>query len=331
MERLVSKTAYWDNLKGILIFLVVFAHCLYSLQDSSLINTLTDIIYVFHMPAFVFVTGFLSKSENARSKGSLQKLFVAYIIFNPLMLLYAFVRYGSMPTLVTPAYSYWFLIGMIVWRSTVKYVSKVRGAIVLSVAAALLAGFFSDVTNVFSAARIIAFYPFFLAGFMLPAEKIPSLYNKRNSLAYIEGVILLAVSVAASYLFVILTGVSDDVLTMASYENIYGFYSRAAIFAIASAAIIGLLLAVPNIKIPCVTTLGSNSMSVFLLHRIPTLIIGDLLMRGSDEARLIGSAVGAVLLSALLGNRAVALRVDGFLTFCRGLVAKLTGQQCSQS
>ncbi len=321
MERPVSKTAYWDNLKGIFIFLVVFAHCLYSLQDSALINRITDLIYVFHMPAFVFVAGFLSKSENARSKSSLKKLIVAYIIFNPLMLLYAYVRYGIMPTLVTPSYSYWFLIGMIVWRFSVKYVSRVRGALVFSVAAALIVGFFADVTNVFSAARIIAFYPFFLAGFMLPAEKISVLYDKRKAYVYIEGVILLAVAVAASYLFVVVSGVSDGALTMTAYENRYGLLMRTAMFAISAAAITGFMLAVPNRRIPCLTTLGSNSMSVFLLHRIPTLLIGDLLIGGNDAVRITGSAVAAVLLTALLGNRAVAFRVDGFLTFCRGLVS----------
>ena len=57
-----SRSAYWDNIKGFLIILVVFAHCLFNLQNSPLNNAVVDAIYMFHMPAFVFVSGYFSKS-----------------------------------------------------------------------------------------------------------------------------------------------------------------------------------------------------------------------------------------------------------------------------
>ena len=79
------RSAYYDNYKGIMIILVVFAHMLYDLQSSELINYITDTIYVFHMPAFVFSTGFLSKSENSRSGKSLLRLFSLYLVFNFIM------------------------------------------------------------------------------------------------------------------------------------------------------------------------------------------------------------------------------------------------------
>lgn len=58
-----TRNYYWDNIKGLLILLVVFAHVLYQLQDESVgINYTVDVIYLFHMPAFVFVSGFFAKA-----------------------------------------------------------------------------------------------------------------------------------------------------------------------------------------------------------------------------------------------------------------------------
>lgn len=315
-----GKTVYWDNLKGIFIFLVVLADCLYSLQDSAAVNVVTDMIFVFHMPAFVFVSGFLSRSDGARAGRALLTLAAAYILFNPPMQLYAYARYGTLPGLVTPSYSYWFLVALILWRLTVGHVSRLRGALAVCVAAALLAGFFRDVTNVFAAARTVAFYPFFLAGYRLSDKRARALYGARKKRLYAWGALLLGASLAASYLLVKTVGVSDGALTMSAYDGLIGLPVRAAIFAAAAAAVTGFLLAVPDKRIPCLTTLGSNSMSVFLLHRIPTLLVGDLLSGQSGAVRLVGAAAAAVLISALFANRAVAACVDRLVGFVAGLI-----------
>ena len=63
-----KRSAYWDNIKGFLMLLTVFAHILFQLQDNSdTINRIVDIIYMFHMPAFVFISGFFGKSDRSHS------------------------------------------------------------------------------------------------------------------------------------------------------------------------------------------------------------------------------------------------------------------------
>ena len=81
------RSAYWDNIKGFLIILVVFAHCLFALQDSPLNNALVDAIYMFHMPAFVFISGYFSKSEHSRSIFPIMNLLVAFILLNGFFLI----------------------------------------------------------------------------------------------------------------------------------------------------------------------------------------------------------------------------------------------------
>ena len=50
-----TRSSYWDNIKGVLICLVVFAHFIYDFTDLVVIDITVFLIYVFHMPAFVFV------------------------------------------------------------------------------------------------------------------------------------------------------------------------------------------------------------------------------------------------------------------------------------
>ena len=52
MEK--TRNHYWDNIKGILMLITVFAHVLFQLQSrSGFIEKTVDYIYMFHMPASV--------------------------------------------------------------------------------------------------------------------------------------------------------------------------------------------------------------------------------------------------------------------------------------
>ena len=56
-----QRSPYWDNFKGFLIILVVMGHCMWAYRDSHIAGYLVKLIYIFHMPAFIFVSGYLSR------------------------------------------------------------------------------------------------------------------------------------------------------------------------------------------------------------------------------------------------------------------------------
>ncbi|MEM5595768.1 acyltransferase family protein [Niallia circulans] len=57
-----QRDYYFDNAKFILIFFVVFGHFIQSfINDNQNIYTLYKVIYTFHMPAFILISGFLPK------------------------------------------------------------------------------------------------------------------------------------------------------------------------------------------------------------------------------------------------------------------------------
>ena len=58
-----SRIALFDNIKALLIILVVFGHMMHPVHnDNPVLSGCLDIIYLFHMPMFVLVSGLFAKS-----------------------------------------------------------------------------------------------------------------------------------------------------------------------------------------------------------------------------------------------------------------------------
>lgn len=75
-----TKRLLWlDNLKGFLIILVVLGHCIQNTTDMYQSDVLFRYIYSFHMPLFMFVSGFACYKERIEW-ASVSKRFVQLII-----------------------------------------------------------------------------------------------------------------------------------------------------------------------------------------------------------------------------------------------------------
>ena len=58
----MKRDLYWDSLKFVLIFLVVYGHTIETYSpDGSINRAIYNLIYVFHMPLFIFISGYFSK------------------------------------------------------------------------------------------------------------------------------------------------------------------------------------------------------------------------------------------------------------------------------
>ena len=75
-----------DSLRGVLIILVVLGHILEAGFNDPLAKMVWEVIYVFHMPAFLFVSGMLSRFNPAKiARG----LLIPYFVFQTLYLLFS--------------------------------------------------------------------------------------------------------------------------------------------------------------------------------------------------------------------------------------------------
>ena len=169
----MNKTRIWelDNIKTILIFLVVLGH-LFELKNTGVINYLYIVIYFFHMPAFIFCSGYLSKPKN---KKPIIKFLIIYLIFETIY--YFFYTYALERNVTldyfTPYWTLWYLVALVAWNILLIFLDTNNPkrqiiTIVLSLIIGVLIGYVSktDLT-IFSISRIFVYLPFFLAGYYL--------------------------------------------------------------------------------------------------------------------------------------------------------------------
>jgi len=193
-----DRSPYWDNIKGLLIFFVVLGHFLWDYRNQGYARYIVEFIYLFHMPAFIFVAGYFSKSHHSKSKNSIFKLIIIYIIFNTALMLFGFIFEGTSFFLLTPYYSSWFLISLIVWRLTIKFIDKIPHLFLISLIISILIGFWSDVTNVLAISRTIVFFPFFVVGYKFQQDTINKFLENRKVKEFLVGILLLILAILLS-------------------------------------------------------------------------------------------------------------------------------------
>ena len=260
------RDVFFDNLKGVLIFAVVFAHYLLTYVDNSITTYLSQtvlyVLYSFHMPLFVFVSGYFSKDILKSRTEAFHKLFVPYLYFNTLMLL--FTSSGLFfEGLFSPVYIHWYLLALFVWRVLLVDLVRIRYILPISVVLALLVGFVPGATNFLAMSRIFAFMPAFLLGYYARDSAIDDIKSIRSPLIIITT-------------FVALLGVCEfskrgalsiQLFTADPYVDPSAILSRMLFFS--CALIFGLftIWLTPRKKLPLITNWGRNSIVIFLFHR----------------------------------------------------------------
>lgn len=159
------RDARFDNLKGILIFLVVFGHLL-ELVGGPAAAWLYRLIYSFHMPAFVFCSGWFARFDAARF---FRRLLYPYLVYQTLYLLFdRLVLHGDAPLqYTTPYWLLWYLFSMMLWTLLLPLIDGVKSpkaALLACLAAALASGFDPTIGYNMSLSRTLVLLPFFAAG-----------------------------------------------------------------------------------------------------------------------------------------------------------------------
>lgn len=302
-----KRNLFWDNFKGILIFLVVFGHFIYAYSQNlpdSFAAHIYVFIYSFHMPAFIFCSGYFSKSSNSRSADSLTKLFLYYLLFNTLMLFFAHFYNGSSIKILTPYFSYWYILSLISWRALIGKISHIKGLLLLSLAISLALGYSKEFTNLLSLRRTVAFFPFFIAGYLLDVQKVDQFLAKRKPWHIIlSGFCVLIVAVACFWAVKYFNLTSSATL-MNAYSKKSTITHRILLFLISAFAISGMFLTVPNCHIPLLSKIGKNSLLIYLIHRFITIIFYREIFPSKtySSVYLIYAMVGTILVCVIFSS-----------------------------
>ncbi|UYO00058.1 MAG: acyltransferase family protein [Devosia sp.] len=168
-----TRSAYIDNLKAILITLVVFGHIVeIGFKADGANSEIYRLIYTFHMPAFVFVSGYLSSKDRFGTSWALSFL-TPISVYIPFQFLYSSLditfsgRSDLIYYLVRPYWLMWYLLSLAIWRAFLPFLRVTNISIPLSIGVAILAGFVVQDGGELSIGRTIFFLPFFLVGYRL--------------------------------------------------------------------------------------------------------------------------------------------------------------------
>ena len=179
-----NRDFQFDTIKGILIVLVVLGHSFSyaTFKSNEFVFNLYTGIYLFHMPLFIFISGYFSKRHNEKRIMELFLLYVLWqLVINPLFSIVILEESvgSAFNSLFYPHKSYWYLLSFIIWRIITPYTSKLRYILPLSILAGLGIGFsIHGNLSAFSYGRTIAFYPFFIAGYLTTSEHLSTLKAK---------------------------------------------------------------------------------------------------------------------------------------------------------
>ena len=254
-----------DNLKGILIFLVVFGHALYSYKYVNNITNLkiVNFIYIFHMPLFMMISGYLT-SKNV-TKDKIIKLLLLFLFMNFSFTIYDYI-YNNEFNFFLINYSSWYVLLMAIYRLifTVKLkriIEKhVKISIFITFLLAIIIGFIN--TNIIIL-RFFEYLLFYLIGYILSTKNIK--YNKYISLIIIFIILII---------YLVLSNIPLDLSFYMGYpyNNIIELYIRVFTYLLNIILFILLLNNITNKKVPLLTKFGRNSLYIYAFHRIPTLL-----------------------------------------------------------
>ncbi|MFJ9242503.1 acyltransferase family protein [Streptomyces sp. NPDC101776] len=176
-ELTKPRDAFFDNAKYLAILLVAIGHSWEPLKGGDrVLQGLYLVVYSFHMPAFIVISGYFSRSFDmspARLKRLLTGVALPYILFEIAYSLFG--RYANDDphqriTLLDPLYLTWFLCALFIWRLTTPIWKLVRHPLPIALGIAMLASCTPDMTDDFDLQRLAQFLPYFVLGLVLKPE-----------------------------------------------------------------------------------------------------------------------------------------------------------------
>ena len=328
-----------DNAKGILITLVVIGHMLLPIQGTTRgVTNFFYMIYTFHMPAFVFISGLLAQRIYTRvpkphfnGRRWCSTLWL-YLLFQFILFFSEIPAYGRttrFPDFLHTSGAPWYLLALLLWYLMIPFFYAYRGKVlpvgllfsnhrslpdehtqaghrlqasegcaqrgipysliawilltIMSLAGGYLAsGALAGLGDFLALDRVIAFAPFFFAGYFIGPERLMRFLKEKR------GIVLLLTALGLLCFALVGTQTFDRLLP---YKNVvygawyYRFHPeqnpaafpgalaaqlwliRLAWFLVSGLMSFALLSLMPNRRLPLLTTIGQRTLQIYILHR----------------------------------------------------------------
>lgn len=267
----MKRIALWDNLKFILMALVVLGHFVdLFVSTSTTCQSIYIFIYAFHMPLFFFISGMFHKHTNVL-KTTLFYISVGYALSMLLAVTKWFVGKGMSFELLGTSSIPWFMFVLAIYTALFHLLrhQNPRFLLVASVLLACFAGYDPSIGDFLYLSRTIVFFPFYLLGTMCPPQKVVEFRAKYRWLVIPAVLVLLFWAYLSFghlewvYRF---RGLMTGRNPFSSYTAPLGGLTRllCSLGSILTGA--ALVFVTPSKSLPLVSQGGRNTLNVYLWH-----------------------------------------------------------------
>jgi fucose 4-O-acetylase-like acetyltransferase len=269
---MAARDAYLDNVKLVAIVLVVVAHAWTPYTpDSELAKTLYLFVFTFHMPAFIFVAGYFTRSwdgQPRRVKRLITRVLVPYLVFEAAYTLFFNTAGGrdEALSLLDPWWATWFVLALFLWRLSAPAWRVLRRPVPIAIAISLLASM-QPLGPALDLDRVLQLLPFFVLGMAVRREHLDLLH--RRAVRVVAAGVLAGALVVAGYAST--RGMTEFFFWRSprGHFDQLGFAQwlalRVGVLACAVAATAAFLALVPRRR-SRLTALGEGTMYAYLLH-----------------------------------------------------------------
>lgn len=313
----MRRDARLDNLKCLLIFLVVFCHLAIELVNprGTATRALYQATYVFHMPVFVFTTGYFARF---RPKKICAGLLLPYVVFQVLATAWrnfvAGCAWFAGFTLLYPQWTLWYLLACVFWYCSIPALEQVKGmrmqvlTVCVAFALSLLVGFVPWVGECLDLSRVVVLFPFFCAGWFCGRVHLSERLGALDATALRKLRLATLGCVAVFVAVEVLVGFapSDALYRDVAYASPSDAGWRAFVQCGGALWCTFLFVVVANRGLGPLSVVGRNTMSVYLLHPWAIRLLRNLRpLPGPEGVQLLICVLLDVAILAVLGSDAV--------------------------
>lgn len=313
-----GRIFYFDNLKFFLITLVVIGHFIQDIMGISLnAKRIWIFIYSFHMPLFMFVSGFFSKNgiKNKRFDKCIIYLLLHFILKFILFILDYFIlkKDAQFNMFLESNVSWYLLVLSIYYFITILFYNskiKLKYLFIISIFLSLIIGFDKNNNYVLCSQRAFVFYPFFLLGLLVSKESINKCLENKKIKFF--SIFIIIISFIACIVFLdkvyifkrLFLGI--EAYGIPTYN--YGLILRILSYLISFTLGFCILTIVPRRKL-LISNLGSRTLTVYIFH----MIVVELITHYFGPLKTLLSILLGIFVTFILSQKIFSIPINWIL------------------
>ena len=300
-----------DSVKYCLMVLVVVGHVFSRKPFTSTqgCSVVWEWIYMFHMPLFVFLSGYFSYKKDIKNHIlSCWKLFEPLLIFQLLMRGIEYLSTGSVTwkDLLTPWWVLWYLLSLIYWRALVQFMPNrllrnIKSFFIFAFLVSIISGLL-PFNRFLSLQRTLSFFPFFFLGYCMKGRRL-FISAKYKPLCFI----FLALTIIFPLFFSKYLG---DLNQAQPYDNIRGIFYRTFVFCLSFPMSVAFINLCPNT--PWISRQGRFTLYYYICHALIIYFFQIIIDKYNLPTSFLAATIYSIVLIVVLGITSYFPGIDSF-------------------